>query len=572
MGIYSYFFPSNNDYKCNSFKEANNTYWDYKSNSFKAPKCTNCSEILLITKLDMINMTIEYKCDNCFRVNNKNLFFDFLKEGNISNYINLECKIHNKPYTYFCETCFRHNCDDCFEKVKYPKHRFLDLNENKIRQYIIDELKSRIIEEENFFNKLLNIKIQFEKYKNKYPLEELFKNKNFERILIINIKEKINMIEFKKLIFDNYINCPNNYLFIQNVNNIYQLNKIDEEKIYEELINYSIKALKEYKTKYLFKYMEIKTFNFNIKNRTEKYLYSDNYLRQYNNQLPFIYIENTDLIIFIDFNILCINIKTGELISHLNNLNFEKHNEYPYCSLTNNKFLIYTEKSIYKYEFSKNTIKNINIQFDNHSFDKIKYIYNLFNENYLLIDNYIFYENETNYYKKVLEIKDIFDLIPVNYLRKLNEEYFIGKNKQDKCMLIKFCLNKNNKSINYSIEQINLDFYFFNYKFINDTNILFYCGYGCYNGLEKFVIYDLKNRNIICKIKGKKYEDTLNFALTKMKNIYKSIKIKYYPKTDLPYGYTEVYPLEIKNSECEYFIGKNYKNDIYEFTIFKYDI
>jgi len=34
-----------------------------------------------------------------------------------------------------------------------------------------------------------------------------------------------------------------------------------------------MKALKEYEKKYLFKYMETKTFKFNIKNREEEYLY-----------------------------------------------------------------------------------------------------------------------------------------------------------------------------------------------------------------------------------------------------------------------------------------------------------
>ena len=48
MGIYAYFFPSNN--------------------FFKTPKCINCSEILLITKLDIINMTLDIKCDNCFEI------------------------------------------------------------------------------------------------------------------------------------------------------------------------------------------------------------------------------------------------------------------------------------------------------------------------------------------------------------------------------------------------------------------------------------------------------------------------------------------------------------------------
>ena len=90
--------------------------------------------------------------------------------------------------------------------------------------------------------------------------------------------------------------------------------------------------------------------------------------------------------------------------------------------------------------------------------------------------------------------------------------------------------------------------------------------------MNKFVIYDLKNRNIICKIKGKGYDDTLNNVLPKIKNVSKAIKIKYYPKSDLPYGYREVYPLKIKNDESQYFIGKNYESDIYEFNIFKYYI
>ena len=123
----------------------------------------------------------------------------------------------------------------------------------------------------------------------------------------------------------------------------------------------------------------------------------------------------------------------GKLISYLANLDYKKYNKYPYCSLTNNKFLIYTEKFIDKYEFSENTIKKINIQFDNHSFDQIQYIYKLFNEHYLLIDSYIFYEKELNHYEKVPEIKDtfcFFDLIQVNYLRKANEIILLEKIKK----------------------------------------------------------------------------------------------------------------------------------------------
>ena len=82
---------------------------------------------------------------------------------------------------------------------------------------------------------------------------------------------------------------------------------------------------------------------------------------------------------------------------------------------------------------------------------------------------------------------------------------------------------------------MHLDFSFLDYKFINDINILFYCGICDYS---KFIIYDLKNRNIICKIQGKEYRK------------------KY----------------SLKTKEREYLIGKNFESDKYEFKIFKYNI
>ena len=129
----------------------NQTWKILKEKYFKEPICHYCSYILLITNLDFLNTTIDYKCDNCFKTDKKNIpFYTFLKEGIISkdiSDINKKCKIHNKPYTYFCETCFRHNCDDCFEKTKYPKHKIFDLKKNKISQSKINKLNSEIINE-----------------------------------------------------------------------------------------------------------------------------------------------------------------------------------------------------------------------------------------------------------------------------------------------------------------------------------------------------------------------------------------------------------------------------------------
>ena len=575
MGIHSS-SSNNKNKKINQQSEVKHT--EKKANfSLEGPKCQSnlCTSILFITKLDIINMTLDFKCDNCYRTDEKNYpFYKFLMEGYISNNVNEMsevCKLHNKPYTYFCKTCFKNNCDDCYDKIKYPNHKFFDLSKNKMKKKKIDELNSRIVEEINFLNKLLSAKFKFEKYKNKIHLEELFLNKIFERIFIINIKEKINMVEFKKLLVDDYIYAPNNFLNLQNANYMYQLDKIDEEKLCEELINSSLDILKKYKKQYLFKYMEIKTYKYEIKNRTEN-LYSDYYLFRYYNHIPFIQIENTDLVIFIDFNIICINIKTGELIYHISDLNYYKNNYYRYCSLEKNIFLIFNEYSIYKYEISENTIKKEDIYLDkydkNHFINEIKYIFKIFNEHYLLINNYIYYEKELNRYERILEIKDdVYGLLQADCLRNPNEEYFIGNNISDKCFLIKVYIDKNNNSINYSIERLHLDFSFLYYNFINDTNILFHCGHSDY---RTFVIYDLKNRNIVCKIQGKEYIKTLNDVLPKIKGIYKSIKLKYYSKSDFPLGYDEIYPLKTK--EGEYFISKNDKSNKYEFKIFKYDI
>ena len=117
---------------------------------------------------------------------------------------------------------------------------------------------------------------------------------------------------------------------------------------------------------------------------------------------------------------------------------------------------------------------------------------------------------------------------------------------------------------------MNFDSSIFSYQFINDTNILLYCGFTTNNEINRFIIYDLKNRAIMCEIHGEEHDKVLKKVLPRIKNIYNSVKLKYCSKSDLPFGYKEIYPLKTKNNK--YFIGKNYESKTYEFKIFKYDI
>ena len=212
MGIYSFYnslFYSNPDVQ-----------------NIEYPICKNCSSIILINKIDIINNTIDYQCEECFKEMKNEYMYNFLNREiyeDFSKYLRKDCKIHNKEYSYFCETCFRHNCDDCLEKQRYPKHKFIDSKENKITDSKIKELNEQIQEETNFFNNLLNKndllsfydeKNQFQKYKNIYPSNELFSDNNFLRILKVNIKEKLDIINLKKILIKYNLEYPNNYLTI----------------------------------------------------------------------------------------------------------------------------------------------------------------------------------------------------------------------------------------------------------------------------------------------------------------------------------------------------------------------
>ena len=589
MGIYEWCNSNYNNtydnYQINS--SLNQRYQENNSDKVKYPKCHNCSSILLITKIDIINCTIDHKCEECFKEKKNETIHDFINcEFYPGKRIDLDlCKTHNKKYSYFCETCFRHNCDDCFEKTKYPKHKFYDLEKNKISNLKIEELNSQINEEFNFFHNLKNTnylisfyneKKELEKYKRKYSSDKLFKDKNFIRILNININEILDIIDLKNTLINYNIKYPNNYVIIQNIKAIEKISEKDKDIICENLIINSIKIFEEYKYKYLFKYMEIKTINSNIKNFKKKYYYGENYLRKYTYQLPFINIENTDLILFIDKNILCINIKTGEVITHFNIKEEREFDIYPYCLLTNNIFLVFIGSSILKFEFSENKIKQIQANFDLNFSGEIMYIYKIFNEHYLLMNENILFEKTPNNYEKILEIKENIDikwgvrLIQVDYLRTTNEEYFIGaENDKHAIILIKFYFNSD-KKITYSIENIYyLPFWFFKFTLINDTNLLVYLG-DSYSEGSKFIIYDFKNRKTMVKIRGNNYNNVLHNIIPTIRNIKKSIRIKYYSlNLNLSKGYNDIYPLK-KCDDGEYFISKNDDSDKYEFKIFRY--
>ena len=83
MGIYgwrnSYYnneHRTNNKYKNNS--QLNQKNQDNNLVKIRYPKCFSCSSTILITKIDIINSTIDLKCEECFREKKNETINDFI--------------------------------------------------------------------------------------------------------------------------------------------------------------------------------------------------------------------------------------------------------------------------------------------------------------------------------------------------------------------------------------------------------------------------------------------------------------------------------------------------------------
>ena len=134
---------------------------------------------------------------------------------NIIN-INTKCSLHNKKYSYYCNSCDLNICSDCINLNNIKN------NENRKGHYEHDIIELKLISPTGS-----NIN------KKKRILESLKKNLNkansiFEEY-ILKIKQiwnKIyfnqnNLIEFKEKIIDTYTQIENNYNSINNLNQIF---------------------------------------------------------------------------------------------------------------------------------------------------------------------------------------------------------------------------------------------------------------------------------------------------------------------------------------------------------------
>ena len=513
------------------------------------------------------------------------------------------CLLHKKQITYFCKTCNSSNCDDCLDKKRNPNHNFFDLTKEIITKSKIDDLKIEVKLEKNFFSQKLNINnlIEFynnnenmKKYKDKIPSNILFINNNFLRILDYNIKHESLISQLKENLLDNYKKYPNDYFTIQNILSIdiifnikdKNIVKNNENKIIEYVLVNSINILEKYQKKYLFEYMDIMIKKFDIP-KAKINIYTG-FLFTFHRP-PFIYIENTNKILYFGKGIYCINIKKLEVIK-VNDDNFFNGlpNYVNYNFIKNNKFILLIQDNkkndikICEYDYKNNKINEIysKIYIRNNPLNMIEYAYMLFEEKYILLkhcmgDPEILFKKNNNNYEHLCEFKiynnkPLYTIIPIDQLRTSNEEYFYGMDNTNnviKFIFYKIYINSEGK-INLTTEKIlQINGNINDFLFISKNKFLIIYNKQGENN-KKFIIYDIKNWQI--QTVGFMGEKNISKKFLKgIYNIYEYAKINFFDEEKISDEYSPVFPLKYKNEKnIKYFIGGN----ISELKIFKYDI
>ena len=269
-------------------------------------------------------------------------------------------------------------------------------------------------------------------------------------------------------------------------------------------------------------------------------------------------LEDNNSVLYFDESLLFyINIETGGM-NHYNIYDLKDYEDYNFCILGNNKFIIYSEKEMMVYKFENKKINKIfSLEMD------IEKIFKLFKEEYILIRN----KNDIKVFQEWnLKYKEIyhfdikcFTINSINYIGKKKETYFFAKD-DNKHIIIKISLNSKNEIV-FNKEYLSISkvkeckFIISNKLFIELNN-------------KNYVVYDLNYKQVEM-VFGYKEKNCLKNIFKGMKNISKCIikDFLYETNEQYYYQYNNFNVLKRNNDEI-YFICK--KRFYKTFKVFKY--
>jgi hypothetical protein len=268
----------------------------------------------------------------------------------------------------------------------------------------------------------------------------------------------------------------------------------------------------------------------------------------------FMLLEDNNSVLYFDEGIFYINIETGETNDY-NITDLKDFKFYSYCTLENNKFIIYCKNEMMVFKYENKTINKIFSQYL-----EVDYIFKLFKGEYILIK---FENNIKVFHESHINDKEIYHFYikcakfgPINYFGDKRENYFFAEDEEQKDIIIKISLNSKNE-IAFNKEYLSIK-NIKEYKFITGNKLFIELNN------KKYVVYDLNYKQVEMVFEYKEKNC--------LRNIFKGIQgINIGLLKDFLYETNRQnnYVLKRNNNEI-YFITKKGFDNI--FKVFKYTL
>ena len=171
------------------------------SNSLDRIKCNKCGllrEAKMIFKLcEECNIIM---CRDCLKDHNSKY-----KKHHIISVRKMDtiCCLHQSKFTFFCKKCNKNLCDECLSEHKKEEHDLVCLNEIKLNNIQIEEIKKKLEKEKENINEIINV----------FNENMINLQNKFDDI----IKDKRQVLKYKKNIFESYELKDINYQVIENL-------------------------------------------------------------------------------------------------------------------------------------------------------------------------------------------------------------------------------------------------------------------------------------------------------------------------------------------------------------------
>ena len=197
---------------------------------------------------------IKIFCRNCLKKHNNNQITANHETISLKK-MDTFCCLHKNRYTNYCEICQKNICEDCF--YLHNNHQIVSLKEIKLSKNQVKEFREKLNKENTVINEIV----------------QMFNNaissiqKKFDDV----IKNKRQIIQFKKIIEEIYEAKESNFQIIQNINKL----KFNNEFLHLESDMNELDVLFE-----LFNYLNCIDYNIDVPNSLSS---ANENLNQFNN-------------------------------------------------------------------------------------------------------------------------------------------------------------------------------------------------------------------------------------------------------------------------------------------------